>query len=292
MNDNDRPSPNHRRHPAPGSLGMEPGDGAKEPGSPPLVHDQVAQLYDKARPHYPAALFDDIIAYAQLQDKARILEIGCGTGQATGPLAQRGYRIDCVEPGERMAAIASANLSAFPNVAVACTDFETYSPPSASYDLILSATAFHWLDPRIRFRKAYDLLKSGGALALFWHRPTQTETSRNIIRALQTIYRELAPELTDGYDAPPSPELVATEYEELIPGNGYFTDLEIRKRFVGTEYSARAYVDLLKTFSDHQKLEPRRRRQLLSAIERLINSRFAGTIIRETVALLYLARRV
>ncbi len=44
--------------------------------------DQVAQLYDRARPDYPDALFADILAYAQLPADARILEIGCGSGQA------------------------------------------------------------------------------------------------------------------------------------------------------------------------------------------------------------------
>ena len=260
-------------------------------GPPPLIHDQVAELYDRARPPYPGALFDDIIRYADLPPDARILEIGCGTGQATLPLARRGYRIDCVEPGERMAAIARANLAAYPNVVVSCTDFESYACPPVSYDLILSATAFHWLDPRIRFRKAHDLLKPGGALALFWHRPTLTDASRDAAQALQEVYRKFAPELADGFETPPRPDLVTTEYEELIPASGYFTELEIHGHFVAIEYSARAYRDLLATFSDHQKLEPRKRRQLLSAIERLINLRFAGAITRETVALLYLARR-
>jgi len=257
----------------------------------PLVHDQVAPLYDKARPSYPAALFDDIVSYGPLPEQARLLEIGCGTGQATLPLAERGYAIDCVEPGARMAAIARAKLAGFPAVSVICADFERFSGRPASYDLLFSATAFHWVDPTIRFQKAHDLLKMGGALALFWHRPTQTGVSRDFEDALQAVYRRVAPELARGYKPAPRPDQVTTEYEALIPASGYFADLALRKHTVATEYSAGAYADLLGTFSDHRSLAPAKRTQLLSEIKHLINAKFAGTVVRETVALLYLARR-
>ena len=259
--------------------------------NPPLIHNQVAQRYDRARPGYPAALFDDIIAYAALAADARILEVGCGTGQATLPLARRGYAIDCLEPGAQMAAIASANLAHFPAVTVHRTNFESFSHPPASYDLLLSATAFHWVDPKIRFRKAHDLLKSGAALALFWHRPVQTQASRGFTGAVQHIYKTVAPELTGDYSPPPPPAQVTTEYEDLIPASGYFAELEIRKHYVATTYSANAYVDLLATFSDHQKLDASKRQRLHAEIEMLIADQFEGSVVRETVALLYLARR-
>ena len=258
---------------------------------PRLIHDQVAQRYDRARPGYPAALFDDIIAYAGLADAPRMLEVGCGTGQATLPLAGRGFALDCIEPGAQMIALARANLADYPAVTFTCTDFERFRAPPARYDLLLSATAFHWIDPDIRFRKARDLLKPGGTLALFWHRPVQTAASRDFIAAVQAIYRRFAPELTDGYEVPPAPDVVRTEYEELIPASGYFADLQIRKHYVATPYRAREYVDLLATFSDHQKLDASNRQRLLAAIEALIAADFAGRVIRETVALLYLARR-
>ena len=93
---------------------------------PRLIHDQVAQRYDRARPGYPAALFGDIIAYAGLAADARILEVGCGTGQATLSLARRGFALDCIEPGAQMVAIARANLADFPAVTLTCTDFERF----------------------------------------------------------------------------------------------------------------------------------------------------------------------
>jgi cyclopropane fatty-acyl-phospholipid synthase-like methyltransferase len=49
--------------------------------------EQLPALYDRARPSYPLRLFDDLATLARLPDGARLVEIGCGTGQATLPLA-------------------------------------------------------------------------------------------------------------------------------------------------------------------------------------------------------------
>jgi len=254
------------------------------------AYDQIARLYDRARPSYPAALFDDIAAYAGLTADARILEIGCGTGQATLPLARRGYALDCIELGEELAKVARDNLAPFPAAQVIHADFNTVDLTPARYELVLSATAFHWLDPATRFDKAHRLLKPRGTLALFWHRPVVTDVSRAFVDAVQQAYREAAPELTRQYQPPPHPDEVSTEYAELIPASGLFDRLSIRKHYTATKYRAAAYIELLDTFSDHRALEPSGRRQLFSAIEDRIQSEFAGEITRETVALLYLAQ--
>ncbi len=254
-------------------------------------YNRIAALYDSARPGYPKALYDDILAYADVPGLPRILEVGCGTGQATWPLAERGCAIDCVEPGPELAAIASDKLAAYPGVRIYCSDFESYGPAAAGYDMLLSATAFHWVAPEIRFRKARAILKPGGALALFWHRPVQTDASRHIITALQKVYARLAPALAADYENPPEPDSVKTEYENHISDSGCFKDLAIRKYKVAKSYSASAYVNLTRTWSDHLALEAEQLSRLCAGIEDLIQNEFAGEIVRETVVLLYLARR-
>ena len=72
--------------------------------------DGVADLYERARPGYPEAVFDDLATLARLPAPARILEIGCGTGQATLPLARRGHAITCVELGASLAARAARSF--------------------------------------------------------------------------------------------------------------------------------------------------------------------------------------
>jgi ubiquinone/menaquinone biosynthesis C-methylase UbiE len=52
--------------------------------------DRTALLYDKVRPGYPEELFEDVVSLSGVPAGGRVLEVGCGTGQATLPLARRG----------------------------------------------------------------------------------------------------------------------------------------------------------------------------------------------------------
>ena len=124
--------------------------------------DEAATLYDKVRPGYPGELFEDIASLSGVPPRGRILEVGCGKGQATLPLARRGYEILRVEFGENLAATARRNLAAYPGVEVRTGDFEETPVPEGSFDLLVSATAFHWLDPAVAYPKAARSLRPGG----------------------------------------------------------------------------------------------------------------------------------
>jgi SAM-dependent methyltransferase len=127
--------------------------------------DEAAELYDRARPGYPPEPFNDLSDVADLRPGARILEFGPGTGQTTVPLAERKFQITAVELGPNLAAVARRMLARFPNVAVTVAAFEDFPLPSEPFDAVVSATAFHWLDPEVRVTKAADALWVGGVLA-------------------------------------------------------------------------------------------------------------------------------
>ena len=127
--------------------------------------DQAAELYDRVRPRYPPALFDDLAALTGIGPGSRVLEIGPGTGQATIPLAERGCQVVAVELGAHLAAAARRNLARFPAVEVVTAPFEDWPLPAEPFDLVLAATAFHWIDPAVRVAKAADALRPGGWLA-------------------------------------------------------------------------------------------------------------------------------
>jgi ubiquinone/menaquinone biosynthesis C-methylase UbiE len=144
--------------------------------------DQVAPLYDEARPTYPEELFDEVVSLSGVPTDGRILEIGCGTGQATVPLARRGYRILCVELGENLAAAARRKLAAYPHVEVLTGAFENWPSEQNAFDLAVSAEAFHWLDQTSAYRKISRTLRPGGAIALLLEQACAERQERRILR--------------------------------------------------------------------------------------------------------------
>jgi SAM-dependent methyltransferase len=94
--------------------------------------DAAARLYDKFRPGYPEPLFNDLVELSGLPEGGRILEIGPGTGQATLPLARRGFSIVGIEMGASMARLCRRNLRGFPNVEILNVAFEDWTGDTSS----------------------------------------------------------------------------------------------------------------------------------------------------------------
>ncbi|WP_442934672.1 methyltransferase domain-containing protein [Micromonospora sp. CPCC 205739] len=112
------------------------------------VFGEVAGDYDDARPGYPPAVAEAILAYHG-RVPPRLVEVGAGTGLATGLLARLGAPVTCVEPDRRMAAVLAAR---HPAVEVVVAPFEEWTPPPGGVPLLACAMAWHWLDPTTRCR--------------------------------------------------------------------------------------------------------------------------------------------
>jgi SAM-dependent methyltransferase len=253
--------------------------------------DQDALLYDKARPGYPDALFKDIIAFSNIPERGIILEIGCGTAQATLPFARRGYSIHCIELGASLAAIAERNLAPYPKVQVSVGNFEDYPLQETSFDLVISATAFHWIDPDVAYRKVAQVLRPEGAIALFWNKPVQTQLGGNFAQTVQGVYRRIVPEMAERFPGLAHPDLVPTPVKDEIDRSGFFGDVTVLKYYWHAEYTSKAYTELLSTYSDHLDLPEKVRTRLYDGIERLIETEYGGHIIKEYLSILYLAHR-
>jgi SAM-dependent methyltransferase len=154
--------------------------------------DGVARTYDQARPGYPEQLYEDLVALSGIPRTGRIFEVGCG--QATLPLARRGYAMLCVELGADLAALARENCRPYPRVEIRHTSFEDWPLEERAFDLLLSAQAWHWIPPEVGYTKAAAALKDTGALALAWNHSPRPDTP--LFRAIQQVYRQRAPHMT------------------------------------------------------------------------------------------------
>ena len=232
-------------------------------------------------------MFDDLAELAGLRVGAHVLEIGCGTGQATLPLAERNYQVTAIELGPNLAAVASRKLAGFPKVAITVTAFETWPLPPEPFDAVVSATAFHWLDPTVRVTKAAEALKLGGVLATIATHHVDGGDVQFFVD-VQDCYRRWFPESV-GIRLPSANDL-AMESDEL-ERSGLFERAIFRRYEWEQAYSADAYVDLLSTYSEHRALEETSRHQLLGCIGRLIAQRYGGRIRKRYLNELRLARR-
>jgi ubiquinone/menaquinone biosynthesis C-methylase UbiE len=130
-----------------------------------MLFDDVAELYEASRLGYPGEIVDFAIATAAAGAGSDVLEIGCGTGQLTERLAGYEFRLTAIDIGAAMVAAARRRIGDSA-VSFQVASFEDLAAADASLDLIICATAWHWIDPEVRFRKAARLLRPGGWLAL------------------------------------------------------------------------------------------------------------------------------
>ena len=251
--------------------------------------DEAAELYDRARPGYPDQLFDELERLAAIGPGCRVLEIGCGTGKATVPLAERGCRVVAVELGEQMAAVARRRLSRFDAVEVIRSVFEDWPLPDERFDVVFSATAFHWIDPSVRVAKSADALRPGGVLATVSTEHVAGGTEEFFV-GVQACYERFDPTVEPGLTLAAADE-IARDDGDLVD-SGRFEPAAFRRFEWERAYSAREYRDVLLTYSGHRALSEPARRGLLDCVVDLIDNRYGGTVVKRYLNELRVARRI
>jgi SAM-dependent methyltransferase len=250
--------------------------------------DSAAELYDAARPDYPSELFDDLVELAELMPGSRLLEIGCATGKATRPLLARGYAVVCVELGARLAELARRNLAGLP-VEIHVEPFESWEAEAAAFDLVYAATAWHWVDPVLRYRKAYGHLRPGGHLAFWSALHAFPEGFDPFFTEIQEVYDALGESYGEAWP-PPSPEAVRDLSGEIV-ASGLFEDVQVRRHVWDQTYTADEYIALLDTFSGHLAMDASKREQLYHEIRERLENRPERRVRRHWLAILHVARR-
>jgi SAM-dependent methyltransferase len=251
--------------------------------------DDSPEAYDRARPVAPPEVFDDLVALARLVPGSRIVEIGCGTGQATQPLAERGLEIVGVELGERLAAFARRKLAAFDRVAIVTSSFEAWDPQGERFDAVVCANAFHWLDPEVRLAKSAALLREGGFLAvLHMHSVTPDDADESWLKLQEDYDGVLGAEARS--ERPAHPDAVPDRSAELVAG-GYFRDVAVSRRLWTLTLGADDYLERLRTSAWHRRLDDEARGELFDRIGRRIRARPDRVVRTPLLAVLYVARR-
>lgn len=201
-----------------------------------------ADIYGDARPPYPPALWDSLRGLGVLRSGLRALDIGAGTGQATGPLLAAGLSVTAVEPGRRLAARLQR---AHPDAAVIAERVEDAELPVGAFDIAIAATAIHWLDLDLALPKVHRALARDGRF-LLW---------RNVFGDpdVRTPFRERVERIVQDRGAPPhpgpDPEDVSALTAELTR-SGLFTVDVVRTFRWDVELNDRQVFGLFSTFSD------------------------------------------
>jgi SAM-dependent methyltransferase len=235
----------------------------------------VAEQYDRARPSYPAAIFDDLAEIAGLEPGARVIEVGPGTGKATVELVRRGYDVTGVELSPDLADVARRNA---PGATIVVAEFERWQPEQAGFDAIVATAAYHWVDPEHRYAKPLALLKPGGALAVVHGRHVLPVGGDPLWAEMQEDYDAVVPHPDNA--PPPPPEEIADEWGDEFRASRVFERVEERRHLQSLVYSADEYVDVLGTFSDNIALPAAQRDELFERIHRRIAARPGGTVTK------------
>jgi SAM-dependent methyltransferase len=253
-----------------------------------LTFDEVAEGYE-ARPPYPAQLYERLVADRGVGPGCTVLEIGPGTGQVTIPLLDLGCRVTAVELGQRLSARLEQRTAGRP-VEIVTGAFEQEALPDAAFDLVLSATAFHWVDPAVGIPKASRLLRPGGWFVLVWNVFGDEDRPDPFHEALTEMLRAVEPEIA----APMVPGATSPDGESwaaAIDDQHRFEPAEVEIiRWTGTHSTAELRA-LFATFSTWISRGPERKEELLDRLEVIADEQFGGRVSRPYQTLVVSARK-
>jgi ubiquinone/menaquinone biosynthesis C-methylase UbiE len=272
------------------------------------VFDDMAEAYDEVRSGYPGELVDAALEKGGLGKGSRVVEVGSGTGKLTEELVARGLSIEAVEPGANMIAMARRRVGGSDAVRFHLSSFEDVELPEGTFDAVFSATAFHWIDPSVGWRKAASLLRPGGLLALLGHLGASDERTAESDAALLSALRRHAPEIAASFWEPRTAKEVleggaerAANVSDVWTWVGHhdlsvpeaatlFEDVELRGVPRYRELTADDLLALFRTTSLWARLEPDVR-DALEADDRRVIEEFGGTVGSSELVVLATARR-
>ena len=260
------------------------------------VFDEVPELYDRVRPGYPDALFADLVAVTGVGAGSAVLEVGCGTGQATRSLAALGCTVTAVEPGPGMAALARQRLATFPHVEVETSRFEEWDDRGRRFDVVVAASSWHWVEPSVGWRRAHDVLRPGRWLAVLGHVVVRRAGEPEVYAETADLHERFAPG-DPGWGHPPLEDDVRTTATGWGPphdagdASRLFGPTVVRWYPTVQWFDGQGFADLLRSTSQYRRLDPDVREPLLDAVAERIRTHMGDRAPRRYLSVLRVGRR-
>ncbi|WP_428950630.1 class I SAM-dependent methyltransferase [Streptomyces sp. cg35] len=269
--------PTHRSVPAPESSEAphRARDMAESFGADP-------ERYDRIRPRYPDALIEHVVGGAPGPD---LLDVGTGTGIAARQFQAAGCTVLGVDTDARMAAFARTR-----GLSVDVAPFETWDAAGRTFDAVVAAQTWHWIDPVAGPAKAARVLRPGGRLALFWNvfRPTS-----EIAEALGAAYRRALPDAPRDPWTRPALDAYGTVFArtaESLRVTGDFEEPDDQRFEWERAYTRDAWLEMLRTTGETGRHTPRQTEELIARTGAALDA-LGGTFTMPYTAVLITATR-
>ncbi|MFB9907752.1 class I SAM-dependent methyltransferase [Allokutzneria oryzae] len=238
-----------------------------------------AERYDRARPRYPDAMVERIVAASPGSD---VVDVGCGTGIATRQFQAAGCTVLGVEPDARMADFARRG-----GIEVEVSTFEAWDPADRTFDTVVAGQAWHWVDPVAGATKALQVLRPGGRLAVFWH---VFQLPPEVADAFAAVYQRVVPDSPFAFQAMPKQALdgyqvLFTKAADGIRAAGEFSDPEQWRFDWEQSHTRETWLDQLPTSGALTQLPPDKLATVLEEVGAAIDAMGGGfTMPYSTVA--------
>lgn len=250
----------------------------------------VADTYEKLRPGYVDELYKTIFEYKPIDNLSCVVEVGIGGGQATLPMLKTGCNLFAVDYGENFCEICRDKFKDYPNFSAVSGKFEDLDL-GGEYDLIYSASAFHWIPEEIGYKKVYDMLKYGGVFARFANHPFRDKRKPELSAEMDRIYADYYYKYHNKEPKPPVEYTESQAHDRAMIAEKYgFNDIGYKLFYRTRPFTAKEYIMLLGTYSDHISIEETIRTEFFSKIEDAINRHGGEITIYDTIDL-QLARK-
>jgi len=244
------------------------------PGGPSHRQRQVAESfgadadrYDRARPSYPAALIERIVAESPAAGVPLVLDVGCGTGISSRLFQAARCQVLGIDPDPRMAELARSS-----GVDVEVAKIEEWDAGDRRFDSVVAAQAWHWVDPVAGAAKAAAVLRPGGRLAVFWNAGMPPADLR---AAFGDVYQRALPDSPVGgfWSRPAVDAYLAgcTKSAEAMGQAGGFGEPEVWRFDWSRPYTTAEWLDVVPTFGGHSLLPPQVQAALLAGIEAAVD---------------------